>query len=255
MTSSAWSTPRTSGSCSGPASASATSSSPASRRRTGHSGRARRDGTGRRHPGANRLHRRRDDDAGHVFPSTACVLQHKIGAVNAWGFDLGAACSGFTYALTTGMQMVAGGAVSRALVVGADVMSSIIDYTDRATCVLFGDGAGAVVLSAAQEGEPAIIGFSHRDRRQRRPGAVHAGRRQPHAGLARDGRQSDALRQAGRPGRVQVRRPQDRGVLPAGAAGARHQSIRDRSLRLAPGQPPHHSGRRRSSRPARGARS
>jgi 3-oxoacyl-[acyl-carrier-protein] synthase III len=96
-----------------------------------------------------------------IFPSTACVLQHKIGAANAWGFDLGAACSGFTYALTTGMQMVASGAVEHALVVGADVMSSIIDYTDRATCVLFGDGAGAVVLSAAQEGEPAIIGFSH----------------------------------------------------------------------------------------------
>jgi 3-oxoacyl-[acyl-carrier-protein] synthase-3 len=96
-----------------------------------------------------------------IFPSTACVLQHKIGATNAWGFDLGAACSGFTYSLTVGMQMVATGAVEHALVVGADVMSSIIDYTDRATCVLFGDGAGAVVLSAAKEGEPAIIGFSH----------------------------------------------------------------------------------------------
>jgi 3-oxoacyl-[acyl-carrier-protein] synthase-3 len=96
-----------------------------------------------------------------IFPSTACVLQHKIGAVNAWGFDLGAACSGFTYALTVGMQQVATGAVQHALVVGADVMSSIIDYTDRATCVLFGDGAGAVILSAAAEGEPSIIGFSH----------------------------------------------------------------------------------------------
>jgi 3-oxoacyl-[acyl-carrier-protein] synthase-3 len=96
-----------------------------------------------------------------IFPSTACVLQNKIGATNAWGFDLGAACSGFTYALTTGMQMVASGSCRHALVVGADVMSSIIDYTDRATCVLFGDGAGAVVLSAAEPGEPSIIGFSH----------------------------------------------------------------------------------------------
>jgi 3-oxoacyl-[acyl-carrier-protein] synthase III len=96
-----------------------------------------------------------------IFPSTACVLQHKIGATHAWGFDLGAACSGFTYALTTGMQMVASGAHDHALVVGADVMSSIIDYTDRATCVLFGDGAGAVVLSPAAPGEPAIVGFSH----------------------------------------------------------------------------------------------
>ncbi len=96
-----------------------------------------------------------------IFPSTACLLQDKLGASNAWGFDLGAACSGFTYALTIGMQMVATGAVEHALVVGADVMSSIIDYTDRATCVLFGDGAGAVVLSAAGDGEPSIIGFSH----------------------------------------------------------------------------------------------
>jgi len=94
-----------------------------------------------------------------IFPSTACVLQSKIGATNAWGFDLGAACSGFTYALTVGWQMVATGAVEHALVVGADVMSSIIDYTDRATCVLFGDGAGAAVLSAATPGEPAFIDF------------------------------------------------------------------------------------------------
>ncbi len=96
-----------------------------------------------------------------IFPSTACMLQHKIGAHHAWGFDLGAACSGFTYALTTGMQMVATGAHDHVLVVGADVMSSIIDYTDRTTCVLFGDGAGAVVLSAAAEGEPHILDFAH----------------------------------------------------------------------------------------------
>ena len=89
------------------------------------------------------------------------MLQDKIGAHHAWGFDLGAACSGFTYALTTGMQMVATGAHDHALVVGADVMSSIIDYTDRTTCVLFGDGAGAVVLSPAGDGEPHIIDFAH----------------------------------------------------------------------------------------------
>jgi 3-oxoacyl-[acyl-carrier-protein] synthase-3 len=96
-----------------------------------------------------------------IFPSTACLLQHKIEARRAWGFDLGAACSGFTYALTTGMQMVASGAHDHALVVGADVMSSIIDYTDRATCVIFGDGAGAVVISPAADDEPSIIGFAH----------------------------------------------------------------------------------------------
>jgi 3-oxoacyl-[acyl-carrier-protein] synthase-3 len=95
-----------------------------------------------------------------IFPSTACMLQDKLGAPNAWGFDLGAACSGFTYALNTAAQMVATGACDHALAVGADVMSSIIDYTDRATCVLFGDGAGAVVLSPAAEGEPSIIDFA-----------------------------------------------------------------------------------------------
>ena len=95
------------------------------------------------------------------FPSTACLVQHKIGASNAWGFDLGAACSGFTFALTTGAQMVASGAHDHALVIGADVMSSIIDLQDRATCVLFGDGAGAVVVSPAAEDEPGIIDFAH----------------------------------------------------------------------------------------------
>jgi 3-oxoacyl-[acyl-carrier-protein] synthase-3 len=94
-----------------------------------------------------------------MFPSTACRLQAKIGAVNAWGFDLGAACSGFTYAMSVGYQMVASGAAEHALVVGGDVMSSIIDYTDRATCVLFGDGAGAAVLSPAGPDEPAILDF------------------------------------------------------------------------------------------------
>ena len=94
-----------------------------------------------------------------IFPSTACTLQAKIGAVNAWGFDLLAACSGFTYSMSVAYQMVATGACEHALVVGADVMSSIIDYTDRTTCVLFGDGAGVAVLSPARAGEPAIIDF------------------------------------------------------------------------------------------------
>lgn len=96
-----------------------------------------------------------------IFPSTACLLQAKIGAGNAWGFDLGAACSGFTYALTTAAQMVASGASRHALVVGADVMSSIIDYTDRATCVLFGDGAGAAVVEASDDEQIGIIDFEN----------------------------------------------------------------------------------------------
>ncbi|OLC48488.1 MAG: 3-oxoacyl-ACP synthase [Acidobacteria bacterium 13_1_40CM_65_14] len=95
------------------------------------------------------------------FPSTACLIQEKIGAHRAWGFDLSAACSAFTYSLTTASQFVANGAYDHALVVGADVMSSIIDYKDRSTCVLFGDGAGAVVVSAATDGDGAILDFEH----------------------------------------------------------------------------------------------
>jgi 3-oxoacyl-[acyl-carrier-protein] synthase-3 len=97
-----------------------------------------------------------------MFPSTACLLQEKIGAHHAWGFDISAACSAFTYSLTTASQIVASGGVEHALVVGADVMSSIIDYKDRATCVLFGDGAGAVVVSASDdESKGAILDFEH----------------------------------------------------------------------------------------------
>lgn len=95
------------------------------------------------------------------FPSTACLVQDKIGASGAWGFDVGAACSGFAYSLTVGAQLVATGAHDHALVIGADVMSSIIDYKDRATCVLFGDGAGAVVVSPSEEPELGLLDFVH----------------------------------------------------------------------------------------------
>jgi 3-oxoacyl-[acyl-carrier-protein] synthase III len=96
-----------------------------------------------------------------MFPSTACLIQDKIGAHHAWGFDISAACSAFTYSLTAASQLVATGAYEHALVVGADVMSSILDYTDRSTCVLFGDGAGAVVVTAAGDGDGAILDFEH----------------------------------------------------------------------------------------------
>ena len=96
-----------------------------------------------------------------LFPNTACLLQAKLGASRAWGFDLSAACSGFTYSLTTAAQIVGSGGSKHALVVGADVMSSIIDYTDRTTCVLFGDGAGAVVVSATDDEGIGIIDFEN----------------------------------------------------------------------------------------------
>src|ERR1700677_2111752 len=94
------------------------------------------------------------------FPATACLIQERLGAKNAWGFDLSAACSGFAYALTVGAQFVGAGTHKKVLVIGADVMTSILDYQDRATCVLFGDGAGAVLLEPAAEGE-GILDFSH----------------------------------------------------------------------------------------------
>lgn len=93
------------------------------------------------------------------FPSSACLVQDKIGARRAWGFDLSGACSGFLYALSTGAQFIQTGAHRRVLVIGADIMTSIINFEDRATCVLFGDGAGAVLLEAAEDGEEGIIDF------------------------------------------------------------------------------------------------
>ncbi|HMF02481.1 MAG TPA: beta-ketoacyl-ACP synthase III [Terriglobia bacterium] len=93
------------------------------------------------------------------FPSSACLVQMKIAANRAWGFDLSGACSGFVYALATGAQFIASGTHKKVLVIGADVMTSIIDFHDRATCVLFGDGAGAVLLEPAEEGEQGIIDF------------------------------------------------------------------------------------------------
>ncbi len=85
------------------------------------------------------------------FPSTACVVQEKIGAKNAWGFDISAACSGFLYALVLGSQLVETGAYKKVVVVGADKMSSILDYTDRNTCILFGDGGAAVLLEPSDD--------------------------------------------------------------------------------------------------------
>jgi len=96
-----------------------------------------------------------------LFPATACLVQDRLGAKGAWGFDLSAACSSFVYALQMGSKLIESGAHKKVLVIGSDTMSSIIDYTDRATCVLFGDGAGAVLLEPAAEGELGMIDFHH----------------------------------------------------------------------------------------------
>ena len=139
-----------------------------------------------------------------LFPSTACLVQNRIGATHAWGYDLFAACSGFTYALTTAAQMIVAGGSRHALVIGADVMSSIIDYTDRATCVIFGDGAGAAVVEASDAEDVGIIDFENY--------VDGSGGRAPR--LAPDARRAAALREAGRPGRVQVRGEEHRRGLP-----------------------------------------
>jgi len=95
-----------------------------------------------------------------LFPCSACLVQHKLGAKQVWGFDLNAACSSFVYALQVGSQFITTGTHKKVMVIGADVMSSVIDYTDRATCVIFGDGAGAVILEPADD-SLGLIDFLH----------------------------------------------------------------------------------------------
>ncbi len=94
-----------------------------------------------------------------LFPSTACLVQDQLGASGVWGFDLGAACSGFLYGITVGAHLISGGTHRKVLVIGADTMSRIIDYTDRATCVLFGDGAGAFLIEPTEDPDEGFIGY------------------------------------------------------------------------------------------------
>jgi 3-oxoacyl-[acyl-carrier-protein] synthase-3 len=92
-----------------------------------------------------------------MYPSTACLVQHKLGIANTWGFDVSAGCSGFLYSLNTGVKFIESGQYKRVLVIGSDVNSSMVNYADRAVCIIFGDGAGAVLLEPAEEGEAGII--------------------------------------------------------------------------------------------------
>jgi len=92
-----------------------------------------------------------------MYPSTACLVQHKLGIARTWGFDVSAGCSGFVYALNIGTKFVESGQYKKVLVIGSDVNSSMTDFTDRAVCIIFGDGAGAVLLEPAEEGEEGII--------------------------------------------------------------------------------------------------
>ena len=94
-----------------------------------------------------------------MYPSTACLVQNKLGIARTWGYDLSAGCSGFLYALDAGIQFIESGRHKKVLVIGSDVNSSMTDYTDRAVCIIFGDGAGAVLLEPAEEGEDGIIDY------------------------------------------------------------------------------------------------
>ena len=96
-----------------------------------------------------------------MYPATACLVQDKIGAKGAWGFDVSAGCSGFVFALQAGVKMIESGAHKKVLVCGADANTRMTDYTDRTTCVLFGDGGGAVLLEPCAEGEIGFIDFWH----------------------------------------------------------------------------------------------
>ncbi|HYE59357.1 MAG TPA: beta-ketoacyl-ACP synthase III [Rhodothermales bacterium] len=98
-----------------------------------------------------------------VFPATACLIQKELGASRAWGFDLSAACSGFLFALTTGVQFIESGKHRRVLVIGADKMSAIVDYADRNTCILFGDAAGAVLLEPDETGMGVLDSIEYVD--------------------------------------------------------------------------------------------
>ena len=111
-----------------------------------------------------------------VFPATACLVQNNLGAERAWGYDISAACSGFLFALTTGARMIESGMHERVLVIGADTMSRIINYQDRATCIIFGDGAGAVLLEPTEDGTGVLDTVQYMDgsgsTRSRCPAAV-----------------------------------------------------------------------------------
>ena len=183
-----------------------------------------------------------------LFPSTACLLQNKIGATNAWGFDVSAACSAFAYALTVGSQLIAAGSAKYALIVGADVMSSIIDYTDRTTCVLFGDGAGAVVLGRSEGNAAGILDFAHEI-----DGSGGAALCMPAGGSLRPASHETVdqrlhfVKQDGQTVfKFAVRT--HRGPVRAPAEAQRRHRRRHRPVRLAPGQPPDHRGGRRSRR-------
>ena len=168
-----------------------------------------------------------------MFPSTACLVQNKIGAGKAWGFDVSAGCSGFLFALQAGVKLVESGAHSKVLVCGADANTRMTDYTDRATCVLFGDGGGAVLLEPAEEGEIGFIDFENEIDGSGGAGLNLKGGREPESVEPRDRGQEDALHLPGWPGGVQVCGAQD-GRGHGQAAGAQRRNRRGPGVLYSP---------------------
>ena len=121
-----------------------------------------------------------------MYPSTACLVQHKLGITRTWGYDLSAGCSGFLYALNAGTQFIESGRYKKVLVIGSDVNSIMTDYTDRAVCIIFGDGAGAVLLEPAGRGRRRNHRLRGPDRRRWRRVSLHARGRQFESRVARN---------------------------------------------------------------------
>ena len=182
-----------------------------------------------------------------IFPSTACLLQHRLGANGCAAFDVNAACSGFIYALGVADQFIRGGQAKKALVVGSETLSRMIDWTDRSTCVLFGDGAGAVVLEASSE--PGIIttklhadgGYKHL---LYNPVGVSAGFNddEPNHGIR-------VMMTGNEVFKVAVK-TLDR-IVERNARSCRHARIRRRLADSAPGEPAHHRSDREAARSCR----
>ena len=177
-----------------------------------------------------------------MFPATSCLVQNKLGATHAWGFDLSAACSGFLYALTVGAQFAGAGTHKKVLVIGSDVMSSIIDYKDRNTCVLFGDGAGAVLHRDRPKTMNRHPRLPSRYRRLRRRIPVHARRRLAPSALARN-RRMRICTSSIRPGRTYSSMPFAAWPKSPASSCSKTASLpRSRAGRASPGQLAHHPG-------------
>ena len=187
------------------------------------------------------------------FPDTGTLIAHKAGLVNAYGYDLSAACSGFLFGLHAGAQYVAAGTYKKVIVVGADKMSSIVDYTDRATCILFGDGAGAVMLEPTEE----AIGVGHARLFSDGSGGaelnMEAGGSYLPPSIETVTKKQHAIRQNGRV----VYKHAVRGMSSAIGKVLADEELESRRYRVggaAPGQPAHHRGRRQRPRLPHGAR-